>query len=123
MKRDLDGLIQRVGDRDGRPSYVVLGPDTRRDSQYGNDRERCSHSENAIHLLALLRILIFNSVGRRCWHYSELMDAETLGHCCRRVAKWQASRIQNRRESAIGAVCARPLILNELHHEKGYGQN
>src|SRR5713226_7075436 len=59
MKGDFDRLVQRIRDRYCRASEVVLGPRTRRESsQHNNQRERCSQSENEIHLVALLRTLI-----------------------------------------------------------------
>lgn len=45
---------------------------------------------------------------------SELVDAETLGHCCRRPAKWQAIRLENWWKSAIRAVCSSAPVLDEL---------
>src|SRR5438094_9146612 len=48
--------------------------------------------------------LIFNSARKRQRRRSELMDAETLGHCCRRLSKWQVMRWNNSWKSEIGAV-------------------
>jgi hypothetical protein len=42
------------------------------------------------------------------------MDAETLGHCCRRLAKWQVMRLNNYWKSEISAVRSCALVLNEL---------
>jgi hypothetical protein len=42
------------------------------------------------------------------------MDAETLGHCCRRVPNWQAIRKKDWWKSAVSAVRSGALVLNEL---------
>jgi len=42
------------------------------------------------------------------------MDAETPGHCCRRLAKSQAMRLNDWWKSAISPVGSSALILDEL---------
>jgi hypothetical protein len=50
------------------------------------------------------------------------MDAETLGHCCRRIAKWQAIRKKDWWKSAVSAVRSRAPVLNELGDKTRNGE-
>jgi hypothetical protein len=50
------------------------------------------------------------------------MDAETLGHCCRRLAKWQAMRLKNCGKSAISAVGSSAPVLDELRDKTRDGK-
>jgi hypothetical protein len=50
------------------------------------------------------------------------MDAETLGHCCRRVAKWQAIRKKDWRKSAVSAVRSGTQVLNQLGDKTRNGE-